>query len=209
MLDDPEVLKKVEKIVEIHASIKGMILYTEEITNMANPQQLLETRDVLDHILRVIIADVEKKYDLRYKVTNLSKAVGHMCRGGYDVLDWTSLVLKQKIEEELKGFSVDAISKVIKNYYTEIKPTVLKISTEIAKIRGTKDVGNITLEDFDKYFQAVLKLQEYYKSILEKKASLVEVEKDLKKKNRRDWIIPTVTTIFGVVAGAIITYTFF
>ena len=205
LFENPEVVKYLEKIIEIHSSIKGLILYTEEIAGLTNPQALLETRDALDHILRALRAELEKKVDIEYEKANLDKAVGHLCRGGYDVLDWASLVIKINIQFELKEFSTDTISKVIPNYYSELKPKILKISTEIAEIRESKDVGKLTLEEFTKYFTAVLELQEMYKEVIDKKASLIEVEKDVKNKKRLKWIIPTVTTVIGVILTYLIT----
>ena len=205
MFDDPQVVDFLRKIVEIHSSIKGLILYTEEIASMTNPQALLETRDALDHILRAFKVELEKKVDAEYEKTNLDKAVGHLCRAGYDVLDWASLVLKLKIEYELRGFSTETISKVILNYYPEIKPKILKISTEIAKIRESKDVGKLTLEEFTDYFNAVLELQKFYQEVIDKKASLIEVEREARNKRRLIWIIPIAATILGVVLTYFVT----
>ncbi len=190
-----------EKIVSIHSSIKGMVLYTEEITNRANPQELLEVRDALDHILRAAKAELEHKTDANYELVNLDKALGHLCRAGYDVLDWASLVLKQKMENELKGFSMETISAVLTNYYSVIKPNILRISTEIAEIRESKDVAKLTLEEFTKYFSAVIQLREYYEEIIGKKVVLLEVQGKMNTKSRLRWIIPIVTAVVGAVVG--------
>ena len=205
MFDDPAVVDNLRKIVEIHSSIKGLILYTEEIASMTNPQALLETRDAFDHVLRAFRAELENKVDVEYEKTNLDKAVGHLCRAGYDVLDWASLVLKLGIQYELGDFSTETISKVIPNYYSEIKPTVLKTSTEIAHIRESKDVGKLTLEEFTDYFNAVLRLQKFYKEVVGKKSPLVEVENEARNKRRLVWIVPIVTMILGVVATYFVT----
>ena len=90
-----------QKIEGIHSTIKGMVLYTEEISGRSNAQELLEIRDAFDHILRVVKVELCGKTNIDYEVENLDKALGHLCRAGYDVLDWASLVLRQKMESEL------------------------------------------------------------------------------------------------------------
>lgn len=198
IFDDADVKDKLQKFVSLHSSIKGMILYTEEISNRSNAQELLEIRDATDHLVRVLRVELENKSNSDYEVQNLDKAIGHLCRAGYDVLDWTSLILRQKMETELKGFSTDTITAVLPNYYSEIKPKVLKISTKIAKIREEKDIGKLTLEEFTEYFEQVEQLKQYYSEIIDKKSSLIEVQ----RKNRwKNWIIPIVTgTIVAVIA---------
>ena len=96
---------------------------------------------------------------------------------------------------------MEAIGTVLKNYYSDIRPNILKISTDIAEIRGSKDIGKLTLVEFTKYFSAVLELREYYKEIITKKAVLIEVESKLKRKRNLKWIIPTVVTVASAILG--------
>ena len=94
----------IQKIEALHSTIKGMILYTEEISGRTNAQELLEIRDAFDHFLRVVKVELDGNANTEYEVENLDKAIGHLCRAGYDVLDWTSLVLRQKMENRVKMF---------------------------------------------------------------------------------------------------------
>ena len=197
-----------EKIATLHTTIKGLILYTEEVNNRTNPQQLLEIRDSYDHVLRVVKFELEGKDDKEYEITNLDKAIGHLCRAGYDVLDWTSLVLKQKIEKILSGHSVDNILKVIPTYYSEMRPQILKTSMEIAEIRGEKDVGKLKSEEFTKYLIAITKIQGYYSEITDKEASLIEIREKLKWKNYSKIIIPIVAVILSVALTKALTFWF-
>ena len=103
---------------------------------------------------------------------------------------------------------METINAVLKNYYSDIRLSILKISTDIAEIRGSKDVGKLTLAEFNEYFNAVLKLREYHKEIIDKKVTLIEVEKAIKRKKLWSWIIiPTVTAILGgLIIYIIVTF---
>ena len=76
MFDTAEQQKELWNIAELFTSVKGLILFCEEIYpgNQTNPQVLLELRNSLDHLIRSIIRELkpEKSDDNKYIKTNLN-----------------------------------------------------------------------------------------------------------------------------------------
>jgi hypothetical protein len=159
MFDDAEKRKDLEKISYVFSSVKGLILYSEEISLKSNPQILLELRNSFDHLIRAMVAELNpsQKVDNKYILENLDKSYSHLFRAGYDALDYAGLYLRASIEKELTGFSPKIIHKVLPEYYRKIKPRIMEINQQIAELRKKKDVGAIAsspapdLTDFDEY----------------------------------------------------------
>lgn len=60
-------------------------------------------------------------------------------------------------------------------------------------------------EDFTNYTELIMQLWKYEKEIAIKKPAIAEVDKKMRMKERLKWIIPTATTILGVILTYILT----
>lgn len=216
MFDEDE-LQSLKKIIDLFSDVKGVILYCEEIytDKKTSPQILLELRGCLDHLLRAISAKLDiVNHDENYTQKNLDKSYGHLYRAGYDALDWAGLVLRLEIQKELDGFSHQTLSATLKDYYTDIKPDIVKISSEIAKLREKKDVGSPmeNLKDMNKYLEMINRLKNYYEKIIHVKPSLIEIEakenKHKQRELRNNVIINLIIALISVAIGVLLTLYF-
>jgi hypothetical protein len=164
VFDNAEKRKELEKISHIFGSVKGLIIYSEEISQKSNPQILLELRNSFDHLIRAIIAELKQNDDEKYILENLDKAFSHLFRAGYDGLDYAGIVLRDLIDRELEDFSPKTINDVLPEYYKEMKPRIIEINQLIAELRRKKDVGGMAaselpdLSSFDEYLKLIEEL---------------------------------------------------
>ncbi|MFA4957315.1 MAG: hypothetical protein WC556_10145 [Candidatus Methanoperedens sp.] len=108
-----------------------------------------------------------------------------------------------KINKEVSDFSPSAIQAVIPNYYSEIRPSVESITTDIIKLRNNKDIAQPSPELFNEYFRNVIKLQEMFKVIVIAKPSLIEYAN---KERKGKWSDVSLQIIVGIIIGAILVW---
>lgn len=195
---------ELRQVTELYGKVKELILFCEENHEefKSNLHEVKELRDAFDHLMRIFAArlGVKDEKDDRYVKENMDKVFGHVYRAGYDTLDYATLILRDKINSEVLGFSPSAIQAAIPTYYSEIRPSVESITSDIIKLRNDKDVANKSPEVFTVYFQNVKNLQKMFDAILKAKPSLIEYSDKRKKEQLND----TLTKIaIGIAIGVI------
>jgi len=200
-----------EKITKYYVACKELLIFGEQIDpeNRTLVQSINELRNCLDHLIRVIsskLAPHKTDDDPDYIRTNLDKAYGHVYRAAYDTLDWVSLTLKDRIVDELRGFSLETIQAVLPEYFTKIKPRVEQIQAgEITRLRMEKDVARKSEENLVKYGQVTAELKQLYQTISNRKSALVEHQSHLKQSRRKKLIQRiAVDVAIGITVGILV-----
>jgi len=190
-----------------------LILFCEENHEefKSNLHEVKELRDAFDHLMRIFAVKlgVKEEKDEEYIRINMDKVFGHVYRAGYDTLDFAALILRDKINKEVSGFSHSAIQAAIPNYYSEIRPVVESITSDIIKLRTDKDVANKSPEVFNNYFQNVKTLNKMFDLILRAKPALVEYTNRRKKEELKDTLLKVAIGIAIGVVMALIGKIFF
>lgn len=199
--------KNLKQITLLYGKVKELIIFCEENQEefKSNLHIVKELRDAFDHLMRVYAVKfgVKKEGTDGYIQISLDKVLGHVFRAGYDTLDFATIILRDKINKEVSGFSSPAIQAAIPNYYSEIRPSVESITADIIKLRNNKDIAEPSPEMFDQYFKNILKLQEMFKVILKAKPSMIEhSNKDRKEKIKG----AAIQIIIGIIIGAILVW---
>lgn len=199
---------ELRQVTELYGKVKELILFCEENHEefKSNLHEVKELRDAFDHLMRIFAVKlgVKEEKDEEYIKINMDKVFGHVYRAGYDTLDFATLILRDKINKEVSGFSPSAIQAAIPNYYSEIRPAVESITLDIIKLRNDKDVANRSPEVFDKYFQNVKNLHKMFDVILKTKPALIEYTGKRKKEQLNDTLVKVAIGIIIGVAMAII-----
>lgn len=119
---------------------------------------------------------------------------------GYDTLDYATLILRDKINKEVQDASSSALQTVIPTYYSEIRPSIESITSDIIRLRINKDVASPSPEVFEIYFHNVIKLQEILALVRRAKPALVEYENKIHKEKSKEKIIHIAIGIFiGII----------
>jgi len=156
--------KQWRRLVEIHNHAKAVFICAEEFDCKMHEfmQPNLELKNSLEHIMRAQAARLginkEASNDIhQYVHQSLDKAIGHTYRAFFDAADWISVSIRDRIQKSLKSFSVDCISAVLPEFYSQISPRVDTICCDIAKIRADKDVSKTAdlLKEVDRYRQSI------------------------------------------------------
>ena len=201
-----------ETLLNRYASFKKLFIECEETdpelnTNM---QPMNELRAVLDHLIRVIA--IEKLGSTEYDVkSQFDKLSSHIRRAFFDVCDMLAINYRNKIVDALTPFSSKVIIVAVDNYYKEIKPFIGSLDLRIADYRNNKGKEEIEESIVVAYEEDVLKLKDFYLSILDRLEALEELQaeeneaKTVEKKNRTtDRIIGIIVGAAGIIAGVLI-----
>ena len=139
------------KIVELYNRTKVLTLRAEEIAEDRNSfvPPIVQHRDSLDHITRVMAAELDMSPTpfandedrSKYIAANLDKALGHQYRAFFDAADFLGILFREEIEAIQKRFSIEAIESALPDYYSVKLPRVIAFSKKIGKIRERKDIG--------------------------------------------------------------------
>lgn len=201
--------KKLKELTDLYFTVKKLMINSEELTaeQVIDLQGINEFRSALDHLMRAQAAyfgiksvkDVEE-----YSYKNIDKAYGHVYRAAYDVLDWTSLNLKDYIVEELKKFSLATIKDVLPEYYTTMRPRIEELKMDMANFRFEKDVEDNNIHTLKEYVSRLDEMHDMYKKILRKKSSLIDHMKRLKKEGRKSFWGITLRDLISAIIGAAI-----
>ncbi len=218
-MQNEEILWK--KIVTLHLHLKEIILIAEEfsLNYQTFLQPFLEQRNAFDHFMRVKAAQLglsENTGNEEYVKDNYDKMIGHLYRAFFDAADWLSVSIRERIIENLDGFTNDSINSCIPEYYGNINLEIDQISKEIAGLRKNKDIGKKDnaqlLSEVEKYRDSVLTLFDHLKMIQSCLPSLFEYKEkeanELKKERRFTIISLIVTAFLGAIIGSILTYCF-
>ncbi len=196
---------KLKQTTLLYGRVKELIIFCEENQEefKSNLHVVKELRDAFDHLMRVFAVKLGVKTNNgeEYIETSLEKVMGHVFRAGYDTLDFASIILRDKINKEVSEFSSSAIEAAIPNYYSEIRPSIEAITTDIITLRNNKDIAKPSPEMFDQYFKKIVRLQEIFKVILKAKPSMIEHSNKTRKEKLKDTAIQI---IIGVIIGAVL-----
>lgn len=206
-------------IVQIHQEAKSLMLLAEELDAKFCTfiQPVREYQAALEHIVRAKAVELDvvsspnglKKSD--YSGTSYDKALGHEYRAFFDVADWLSMSIREKVIELMEPYSREAISSVVPSYYKDWRPSIEKTSKAIASIRDSKDISSrgTILEEVRKYKSEIDKLLDIYNELLACVPGLEEYSKKERNSSRKNIIlkilIPIVAAIVGTVIGAVLT----
>ena len=223
-----------KEIVAFYLEVKKLMINAEEVADESFTPATEEFRYAFDHLMRVFAFKLDlKKLDLKtvkpaedgYAIKNLKPAFSHLYRAGCDLLGWLSIIFRERVGDELKGFSAGTLHEIFPKYYHEIKPYFEVVAPkEAAKLRDEKDIAKENnkeennkdfkeykkvVENFREYNKVVKKLGSYYEEALKIKPSLIEYENKTKNEQRKSrlWqiIIAILVAVVGVIIGSFLT----
>lgn len=175
--------EQLRELALLHRDAKALILYSEEIDpdSRSNLQTIKELRDALDHLMRVVLArlapgEVADTAEAGYCQKNLQKAIGHVYRAAFDALDGTVLSLRERIADILSDYEIHEISTIIPDYW-DIRIELDRLTEDVAKHRGRKDVGRDVGETLNRYIDDVDKLRDFHTRLLHSGPALDECRK--------------------------------
>ena len=218
-----EAIDKLNRSTFLYKNLKKYLLKAEQMDKdrKTQPQILLELRNALDHFMRIFltkngfnekILSQDEKELTHYINNQMDKFYGHLYRAAYDILDWLSIDIHDKIDNLLESYPTQTISEVIPEYYSIILPKLDKISLEISEIREKKDVDNendifdkenlakASFDNYNIYCEKIDKMLEVYNVILLKINSL----NNFKRKSRKEWVKNNLVGIFIGVIGIVV-----
>lgn len=212
------------KLLEVYFAVKCIYTASEEIDEelKTNLQPLNEFKAALDHIMRVMATEDQEQLPgistddlpLDFADQNLRSATSHMYRAFFDTCDSASISYRERIRNGLEGFSKEAISTALPDYYPTIRPRINEINMEIASMRSNKgQQPESEKHNISHYMDLIDELAGYCKKVDMAQASLIELKRmedervNQERKSQRFYgvTMPALCTIGGVVLGAALT----
>lgn len=187
-------LDKLNEIKELYVEVKEAIILAENFDGDHDIylSPLNELRNTLDHIMRCLIypENLEDEFN---------EAKEHLYRAGYDAYEVLAINVGTAIIKSVDSYDAGIISAVFPNYYTEIKPALLDIKSELADTRAHKKLNPDTgTKSFTPYKDKISTLIFHLRSC---NAQIPHLQKEKTKRN----IKGVFKVIGGVVVGVLIT----
>lgn len=212
--------EKLADIVKLYLHVKTLILYGEETFEDLDTflQPLMELRHSFDHLIRVhgaqlgiLEAQPEEAGGVeKYVEANLGKSLGHVYRAFFDAADWVCLNIRETVRKTLDGYSHDCIDAALPDYYGTFRPSIERLSREIAQIRQQKDVAASDLLPAVEQYRAIIdQLDQYLKAMFDAVPSLRECERRTASAESRRRVFMLVYGILAALVGAALGIAFF
>ena len=169
-----------QKATDLYIRVKEKFLLAEETSEEFKDflQPTFEINRAFDHLMRIDAVGlglIDNDHPDEYIRGNLEKAIGHLYRAFFDIVDWLSLELRNEVIEEFGDFSHECIADVMPEYYSEVRPKVDELSEKIATIRSKKDVTDSgTIAVMEEYAELVQKFAEKVKVLKKKKIIIIK-----------------------------------
>jgi hypothetical protein len=168
-----------------------------------------ELRNALDHIMRMVEAkDDETTYNKEF-----NGAESHLLRAGYDAYELICINQIDYIKRILNVYSTVDISIGFPDYYKDIRPNIINIEKETAKIREVKRQETISRSDvqdsilggdtYGYYFNAASKLINYVKQIDNHLPIINECYRERIAKEQKNQKASKIGYILGIIGVAI------
>jgi hypothetical protein len=206
-MPDPIAPLDLSGLIDLYEQTKLAVLFAESFSpKKAFPvASLNEIRSTLDHLIKASCHPEGKDRDYE-----MNEAREHLNRAGYDAYEIASSNLGLDIHDMLKPFTLDIVTSVFPEYYTEIKPELTRIKSTIAEIRKRKnDNSKVPSEFFKPYSIELNKLIEFKQRTESMIPSLMEVKRRQKNRNfikvLRYILIAMISTILaGIITGVVL-----
>jgi len=205
-------MEKLKEVTILYLKVRELMFYADEV----HPEKktfippINEIRNAFDHLMRVFAVKFELKTTDKedYITDNLDMALSHVYRAAFDLLDYISIYLREKILDEINEISPEALTIVFPEYYQKIRPDIEKASTEMSDFRSRKYISCPKIDDVIKYAEIIERLKSHLNKILEVKPSLIAYEerkkKEVKKSKFFEILIYIAIAIVSGVMGAVL-----
>ena len=200
-------------IIGKYSTIKEVFIICEETDPelKTNLQPLNEFRAALDHVMKLCYS-YYGDHDEATCADQFSKLNAHLDRAFFDICDMACINYRNMIVSSLEKYDSDVIREAVPNYYSEIRPKLDTISSQIAIYRTSKGNPECDVEKvFEDYKEVVFSVKRYFEAISKAVGSLEELQykrneerKKERVKNHLPEYIGLIIAIIGIVIGALI-----
>jgi hypothetical protein len=203
------------KIVTVHNYNKTFFIWCEEngigLKSFLQPNN--ELKNAWEHSVRAksnelgiaIDENNPNAPDANYQESCLKDALKHEYRAFFDICDWLSWTLRTLVQKDLAPYDHEAISEVIPDYFSEIRPRLDAASHEIAKLRCKKDAeaGDI-IAHVEKYNSVLTALIKDIEKIRNSVGALADYKKRRKASKIKEYFL--VIVLGAAIGGAFIAF---
>jgi hypothetical protein len=192
-----EFYRRTNELFALYERVKLCIIYAENF----DPKDELyiapinQLRSALDHFFKASVHPDDMDYELK-------EAQEHLDRAGYDAFEILASNLGKSIVDKLAGYDTDVLTEAFPEYYQVIRPKLIEVRANLAEIRKKKKHSKNGVDDsFSSYFDQVLLLLDYNKTVESHIPSIEEYKKKKKRERRKERLFNVV--IVGILCAII------
>lgn len=186
-------------LFNFYLKIKKVMLLSEEIIEDFPIAPVNELRNALDHIMRSYTDGLEEE-EIDYQFT---EAKEHIFRAGYDAFEIIIGYRITQIHENIKSYSISAISEGFPDYHKKIAKEITEIQVLMSTIRAEKGKSD-GFELFNQFDIAFERMETIYNEV---NLSIPQINA-ISKKEWRNKIIRIIGAILLVILSVVLTLLF-
>lgn len=200
-------LEKLFSIMALYPHVKILIDYSEHINDgQTFVPALRDIRNCLDHLMTYI--SIKLSFSDGNSIDELSKSCSNLERAAKTLLDYVSVVHKDKLDELLAEISSETQNEYSPDIHSRIYPEIFEFGTRIASL------GNPC--DFDEFVECIAEAKDIGNLIISVQKRLPDLskkERENKFRSRKNhfWDVfkYVIAAIIGGTISALILYYFF
>ena len=205
-VDPQELHDELSEIHKLYVSLRLFLVLSEQLDpkNLTYLGPVNEIRNSFDHVMRAF--DEEPSYQF-------GEAKEHIKRACYDTLDNLAIDTCTQIDDLMRQFDSQVISRIFPKYYESIRPQMLGIQREIAELRSNKSIDQDMYSKrdataLDEYFEIIKILIDYNREVTEQLNGLREeqekVDSSQNSAKKEPWIRTIIVGVLLLLIGMIL-----
>jgi hypothetical protein len=187
---EENIVQKLKEVSTYYMEVKALILLAESLSQKFPISPMNELQNCLDHIMRAVRNNDAINYEIL-------EAERHLSRAAKDAYEISLVMLMGDIQERLKKFDDSFLVKEFPDYYSDVRPKLVKIRDETVKMRIYEVPSGKSLEIVEGYKKSLDELSNLRGRVEEaySRLNLTYISRDVLSQMKR-WMIFFCVIIF-------------
>lgn len=195
---------ELKNLLELYFDVKDLYILTERLYQKYPVTLKNEINNAFDHLMRGLKASD----NLELYKSEIDSSARHLKRAGYDCCELIFLYYSKDIDSIIERYSIENISAIYPNFYTEDLKLINKLKNKIQIISAEKSHERSIIykaESYDEFKDVIKDTSNIYETIYSSVPSFESYKSKEKKQKFEKVILNIFIGVIGALIGAIIS----